>query len=154
MPRYSNRMSIANWTTHLKKKQRGLLPIRKFSIVYKHYSHRQGNCIYVGVSHTPLTRPQEYLRNPRNVCPRTGRAHNFVNYKVFTGASRKIDAYDEECKVYHTMPDEYQRRHDHPAKPSGIHRRCQVRNCRHWGILRLLNLHGPPSARMWIKGYP
>ena len=131
MPRYCNRMAIANWTTHLRGKREELLPIRKFSIVYKHYSQHQGNCIYVGVSHSPLTRPQEYLGNVRNVCPRTTRAHNFVNYKVFTGASRKINAFDEECKIFHIMPTEYQRNHDHPAKPRGIHRRCQVRNCPH-----------------------
>jgi len=130
-PRYCNKMAIADWLTHLNDKLVELHPIRKFSIVYQHYSQRGGNCIYVGRTDSPLPRPQEYLRNRHNVCPRTGRAHNFVNYKVFTNPSRKHNAYDEECTKFHNMPANYQRDQNHPHKPHGTNRRCPVQNCPH-----------------------
>lgn len=129
MPRYTGRMSLGNWQEHLQEKRIQLLPTRSFSIVYKHFSQRRGNCMYVGRTDSPLTRPGEYLNNPRNVLPRTGRAHNFVSYKVFTGSRRKREAYNEECRVYHTMPNRYQRERNHPARPAGTAYSCPRRNC-------------------------
>ena len=128
--RYCRKLPIKDWKEHMEKKLIQL-SVRKFSIVYKHYYAKKFRNNYVGVSHSPLTRPSEYLGNARNVLPRTGKSHNFVSYKIFTGARRKIDAYDEECKIYHNMPTEYRSQRNHPAHPDGIDRRCQVQNCTH-----------------------
>ena len=124
-------MRIANWSQHLLDKQEELRPVRNFSMVYKHYSQIDGGCMYVGRSDSALTRPPEYTNNRNNVLPRTGRAHNFVQYKIFTGASKQNEAFDEECRVFHDMSEAYQNERDHPAKPHGSVRRCPVQWCDH-----------------------
>jgi len=119
-------MRIADWRNHLSDKKEELLPdVRKFSITYKHFSRKEGDCIYVGRSDDdPLARPSEYTNNRRNVAERTGRAHNFIQYKIFTGGRRKIKSFDEECELYHGMSEAYQREFNHPHRPAG--RLCQV----------------------------